>query len=169
MAGEVDSSNCPPGTTQNVRECLLPMVECLRDIRGPEVFGTVTSQVTVRKRTWSGGRRKKGNYKDDDLELPQRYTVREMPARDITASGGRYSPGDLQVVVTPKFEGGPPGEFAEGGFTVKELYPNTPTGTEVIYVLKGGVNGDFKRVDIRSHKPFRYTLILRRVADSPQE
>lgn len=169
MGETLDEANCPPGTTQSVRECLLPAVECLRAIRGPDVFGTVTSQVTIRKRTWSGGRRKKGKASDEDLVLPQRYTVEELPSRDVTSSGGRYSPGDLRVVVTPAFDTGGGGEFDKGGFTVKQLAPLVPTGTEIIYVLEGGVSGDFKRVDIRSHKPFRYTLIIRRVADSPQQ
>ncbi len=161
----------------SLRECLLPMVDELRDLRSPSELDQETTQITIRTRTWSEGRRDKGKPHDVDVVLPQRYKVVEMATREIAGSGGRYSAGDLKVHVTPQYDTGQVGSaFETGGFTVAQLAPQPKkNGIEIFYVLCGtltagvraGVNGLYRRIDVMSHRAYRTSLILRRVNTTP--
>lgn len=139
-----------------LRERLNRLAERVRGIPASAAFDERTTSVTIRTRTWAGGRKgHPGLTTDVDLTLSPRPKVREVSMREITASGGRYSAGDVRVgPITPQYAG--------GGYTKAQLAPTTEvSGVEVIYVLEGGVTGEFARIDLSSDRSHSYFLTLR--------
>ncbi len=118
--------------------------------------------VTIRTRTWAGGRRRAdGGSTDVDVVLTPTPKVREVTTRDIAASAGRYVLGDVKVgPITPTFPG--------GGYTQAQLAPpTTDSGVEIIYVLEGNENGEYTRVTLTSDRSHSWFLVLRRRRTTP--
>ncbi len=146
------------------RTIMLDVADTLRALTGPAVFDIRTTQVTIRTRTYVGGRRNSQSaYTDSDLVLPAIYKIKQIKTSEISASGGKYEMGDIAVgAITPR------GDTL--GWTVEQLQPKpTSDGVDIIYVLTGedGHAGEYTRVELRSDKPFSYYLILRRTITDP--
>lgn len=144
------------------RTVFLDVADTLRALTGPEVFDIRTTKLTVISRNYVGGRRSsQAAYVDSELDLPQIYKIRPLKTNEIADSGGKYEQGDIIVgPITPK------GDTL--GWTEAELQPKpSQDGLDVIYRCTGAHNGDYSRVELRSHKPFSYYLILRRRNDTP--
>ncbi len=140
------------------RTALLPVVEECRAIAG--TLDIRTSQLTIRTRTWSGGRAGSGFSVDADLALPKRYKISHLSAREVASSGGRYEMEDVRVgPITP----------AQGvtGYTIDQLKPEGAAGVEILYVLTGAVEGEYSLVHVHTERPFRYELVLRRRRRTP--
>lgn len=148
-----------------LRDELLLTVDAARAIAGSTQLDQRPTSVTVRLRTWFGGAvDADGGFNDDDLILPQRFTVKIMSAGDVmrvTGDAGSYQPGEwVSVAITPPFPG--------CGYTLEDLIPgDQPQGTEVLYVLSSnerpsGINGVFRRVGDWQHRAYRITLFLKR-------
>lgn len=143
---------------------MLDVAETLRALAGPSVFDIRTTGVTVRTRSYVGGRRSSQSaYTDSDLVLPQIYKVARVKANEISSSGGLYEIGDLKVgPITPR------GDTL--GWTEAQLAPQVTTdGIDIIYVLSGnsGHSGEYSRVELQREKPFSYFLVLRRRSTQP--
>ncbi len=127
-------------------------------VRGvPQALDERTTSVTVRTVTWLGGRRGvDGGSVYSDLVLTPRPKVREVSQRDIASSAGRYTVGDVKVgPITPAYPG--------GGYTVAQLDPTlTTNGLEVVYVLDGGVTGEYARVSVGTDRSHSYFVVLRK-------
>lgn len=144
-----------------LRTDLLPIVDELRALAGPSGFDVRTSRLTVRTRTWAGGRRGLGPASDSDLDLAQIYKIREVSTREIASSGGLFEMGDIKVgPITPT-------DVSGGGYTAAQLAPEGQTGTEVIYVISGDLAGEYARVELNKSKPFSWYLTLRRRRTTP--
>lgn len=151
----------------SLRSSALKTANRLRALASSPAIDIYTTSVTIRTRTWTGGRiGADGGKVDDDLLLTPRPRVREIAQREITGSGGRYQAGDVRVgPITPAHPNNP-----GAGYTQEQLAPVLTTqqrGVEIIYVLEGGITGEYMRVDLETDRAFRYTLILRRKRSSP--
>lgn len=144
-----------------LRTDLLPIVDELRALAGPSGFDVRTSGLTVRTRTWAGGKRGIGPVSDSNLVLAQIYKIREVSTREIASSGGLFEMGDVRVgPITPT-------DVSGGGYTAAQLAPEGQTGTEVVYVITGDLAGEYARVELNKSKPFSWYLILRRRRTTP--
>lgn len=147
----------------SLRDDLLPVVDAARKIT--EDLGQRTTALTIRTRTWSGGRIGLGASSDSDLVLPARYSIKELSATQVnqivSGSGGAYGPGRyIRLWVTPAFTG--------GGYTQDQLDPDGSDGVEIIHILSGsGINGNFKLVSITLGRPYRYELVLVQRNETP--
>lgn len=143
------------------------VADTLRALTGPAVFDVRPTNVTIRTRTYVGGRRSSQSaYTDSDLVLPDIYKVSPLKFNEVTASGGRYEVGDLKLgPVTPR--------GVTKGWTEDQLAPKTTSdGVEVIYVLStspdgAGHSGEYSRVQYLREKSFSHYLILRRRSNVP--
>lgn len=90
------------------RENLLPILDRIRAL--PGALDLRTYQVTVRVRDWTGARAGLGTKTDTDTVLlngGKNVRVREVPTKDVVASGGLYTQQDLKVgPFTPDWSGG---------------------------------------------------------------
>ena len=145
----------------SLRTRLIPLVERCRAITGSERLDQRPSRLTIRTRTWSGGRTGDGTATDSDLELPQHYKIKELSVREIASSGGRFEIGDLRVVVTTR------DDYTDTGYATAQLAPEVSKGTEVIYLLSGQIEGEYSRIALTSDRPYRRELVLRSTRRTP--
>lgn len=146
----------------SLRSSALRIANKLRALPSKPALDVYTTSVTVRTRTWAGGRvRADGGHEDVDVEILPRPKVREINQREIAGSGGRYEAGDVKVgPITPSHSG--------GGYTADDLAPvASARGVEVLYVLEGGISGEYMRIDIQTDRAFSYWLFLRRKRSTP--
>lgn len=138
------------------------LIDELRDLTGPSEFDIATSQLTIRTRTWTGGRRgAPGGYSDSDLVLPQKYKIRQPSSKEIGASGGRYTESTVIARVVPPGDGGT-------GYTIAQLDPpRSSDGVETIYVISGALAGEYALESINTDRPFRYELVLTQRRTTP--
>lgn len=136
------------------------MADGARSIAGPSGLGVRLNQLTVRTRTWQGGRLGLGPTADVDLVLPQKYPVRHITAQEIFSSGGKYEAGDIAVDhVTPNTGDG------TVGFTADQLNPTvTSNAVEIIYIITGAHPGEYTLIDIQNYRVVSTRLVLRRRA-----
>lgn len=149
----------------SLRSSALKTANILRGLASKPAIDIYTTIVTIRTRSWTGGRiGAAGGYVDEDLVLLPRPRVREINQREIAGSGGRYQAGDVRVgPITPAHPENP-----GVGYTETQLAPDVTTnGVEILYVLEGGVTGEYRRVDLETDRAFSYTLILRRKRSTP--
>jgi len=145
----------------SLRTDLLPVVDLLRGLTGPDVLDIRTAQLTIRTRTWSGTEVGEGTPTDSDLVLPKNYRVDSLTTKEIASSGGRFSDDAVKVgPITPAFDG--------GGYTPEMLNPGaTADNVEVIHILTGQVNGNFRLASLLTERPFSYIMVLNRRRDTP--
>jgi hypothetical protein len=149
------------------RESVLAAVNAARTaINVPEV-GLRPTAVTLRTRTWSGGRNGVGSATDVDLPITPTPRVRSLSAREVVASAGRYSPGDIAIEeITPAY---PATAFGPaGGYTVAQLTSfRSANGVEVFLVLSGQLNGEFAITSFDNTQVTSYRLIARQRITTP--
>ncbi len=136
---------------------ILAAVDAARSLAGPSGLDIRTNRVTVRTRTWSGGRLKLGTATDSDLELSPHFPVRYLSSHEVSSSAGEYEVGDIFVNhITPS-------NGAGVGFTPAQLKPVvTANNVEIIYLITGEHAGEYGLVELRTYRPFTYQLVLRR-------
>jgi len=143
------------------RDGMVPVLDALRTI--PGTLGFRQYGLTVRTRTWQGGRRGVGVFVDSNLDIfpgktktGQSFKIRQITTKEIADSGGRYEAGDIMVErITPK--------VGSVGYTEDQIAPNpADDGTEIIYVVTGAHSGEYARIELRSFRPQHYDLVLRR-------
>lgn len=140
-----------------LRDRMSKLADTVRGLPSRSSVGERTTSVTIRTRTYAGGRRGSDGPKTDvDVVLTPAPKVREVSQRDITGSAGRYTVGDVKVgPITPS--------YPTGGYTEAQLAPtSSSSGVEVFYVLEGGVTGEYSRVDLSSDRSHSWFLVLRR-------
>lgn len=121
-------------------QALLPALDAVKAIAGPEILDIRPFRIIVRVRTWSSGVVQKGTPTDVDREL--------WPRPDVVKQGR-----DLFVrEVTPK--------YATGGYAPADLNPHDMPGVEFYYVAIGpdGVSRPYALVAIDTSDPFDYKL-----------
>jgi hypothetical protein len=120
-------------------------------------------QVTIRTRTWGGGRRGVEPSTDADFVLPRRYRVRQISSKEIASSGGLYNEGDMRIgPITPPYTSG-----GGGGFTAEQLRPAGATNKEIFVILTGDMTGEYTIKDFNSDRPFSWFLIIGRRETTP--
>jgi len=139
------------------RTNLLKVADAGRALAGPGGLDQRTNQVTVRTRTWSGDFVGLGTPTDSDLILPAIYPVKQVSTREVSSSGGLYEMGDIIVNhITPS-----DGESV--GFTPMQLKPSvTSSSVEIIYIVTGSHAGEYSLQELRTYRPYSYTMVLRR-------
>lgn len=143
------------------RTDLLATVDAARAISGPAGLDIRTNQLTIRTITWSGKYARDGVIDStQDTVLPAYYPIRFIRGEEIEASGGQYTLNDVLVNhITPSNGLGV-------GFTPEQLNPPKATdNVETIYVITGPMGGNYALVDCRTHRPFTYQLVLRRMLE----
>jgi hypothetical protein len=146
----------------SIRSSALKLAGKLRALPSSPGVDIYMTSVTIRTRTWAGGRvNAEGGYSDSNILITPRPKVREVAQREITGAGGRYEAGDVKVgPITPTYSG--------GGYTIAQLAPTASSnGVEILYVLAGAIAGDYKRIDLQTDRALSYFLILRRKRSSP--
>lgn len=143
---------------------MIVLVDECRAITGADDMDQRPTQMTIRKRVWSGGAVDVGDPTDTDLVLVQHFKIRIMSGGMIErsfGSGGSYKPGEwVQAVVTPPFPG--------CGYTLADILPgDQPKGTEILYLLSSnagpsGIDGVFRRHGAWNDRPYRITFFLQR-------
>lgn len=146
------------------RTVFCDVADILRSLTGPNTFDVRPTQLTIRTRTYIGGRRSsQGAHIDTDLVIPAIYKVRQIKTNEVAQSGGLFEMGDVVVgPITPK------GDTL--GWTEAQLQPkSTSDGVDYIYILTGnaGHAGEYSRVHFESTRPFSYFLFLRRRNTTP--
>lgn len=149
------------------RTIFCDVADILRGLTGPDIFDIRTAQLTIRTRTYIGGRRSsEGAFTDSDIVLPQIYKIRPLKTEEIASSGGKYEIGDLIVgPITPKGD--------NLGWDQSQLQPKPSVdGIDIIYVITDTTpnathSGEYSRVEFRSWRPFSVFLILRRRVTKP--
>lgn len=143
-----------------LRDDLLPQIEALRGIPGQLGFRPYTS-VVLRTRTWSGAEPGDGTHTDSNLALTaggQPAKVRQISAREVQASGGRYTDADFIVgPLTPAFSG--------GGYTPAQLAPGSTLRAverHVVLTGPGETASEWLIVGDQKDRALRYTLTIRR-------
>lgn len=155
----------------SLRDDLLPAIDAIRGI--PDQLGTRLYDVSIRVRSWSGSRPAVDNSSSSDADAAfgvdagtHRTRVVQLTSRDLIASGGNYSDADLKVgPLTPKYAG--------GGFEPSDFDPEpTSAPVEIFFKIVGpGMRAGgswFKKINTNVvGTPFRYTFIVRAVAETP--
>ena len=146
----------PIDDVNNLRTSLIPVIDDGRQLVAELGFRQRT--VTLRTRTWSGGRPGSGTATDVDVELTPRPKVGEPPAKLIFDAPGKYEAGDLivsKISIT----------YAE-----TDLMPVPVAGTETIWLITNATDGrarEYKIVGVPAKASFGYTVQLRRRNRAP--
>lgn len=125
--------------------------------------GVCTNALTIRKRTWTGGRvgMTDAGYTDEDLVLPARYPIRHLSQQELNSAAGSYEVGDILVdAITPS-------DGAGVGYTQEQLAPAGTDALEIIYVITGEHPGEYALIECRTFRAFTYQLVLRRRGTTP--
>lgn len=145
------------------------ILEAVEDVRNlPGELDIRQFRVFVCVRSWDGARVGVGNATTTETEiLVSGYPpkVKELSSRDVVASGGLYSAGDVTVgPMTP--------EHARGGVSHDVFDP--PKGaspTEVYFRIEGPTFVDgwahFERVSDDTFGNFSHTMVLRQTGKRP--
>ncbi len=149
----------------SLRSAMLKVANTIRGIPSKASIDVYTTAVTVRVRTWAGGRiEADGGYSDSDTVITPRPYVRELTQREIAGSGGRYTAGDVRVDGITPFHAGNAGI----GYTEAQIAPvATTNGVEILYVLSGAIAGEYMRIDLATDDPIEFVLVLRRKRATP--
>lgn len=122
--------------------------------------------VTVRTRTWLGGRVGLGQHTDSDLLLTPNYPVRQLSSREVQASGGRYSLEDVIVEdIVPAYT-----SHGGGGYSAEQLVPAFTADErdkDVVYILGGMMTGEYVLASLNNSDPVFWSLVLRRTRATP--
>jgi hypothetical protein len=122
------------------------------------------TSVVVRTRTWSGDRPGEGVSVDNDLALPGYVNIREISAKEIASSGGRFRVGDLEIgPITPPYSVA----TGSGGISGAELRPSPAPNAEVFFVLTGELSGEYKLVKAMTTGALSYRVVARRRRTTP--
>ena len=152
-----------------LRDDLLPQIERLRAIPGQLGFRPYTS-LRLRTRTWAGAEPGDTNntspgYTDSFLALEtggQPAKIRQISAREVSASGGRYTDADYVVgPLTPQHPSG----GGTAGYTPAELAPSSSARNverHVVLVGPGESSSEWVIVGEQLDRALRYTLTIRR-------
>lgn len=153
-----------------LRTGLLKAVDRIRGIPGTLDLRQYT--VTIRVRTWTGSRPGVDASTSTDADSSfwvdggtHRPRVVQVTQKDIIASGGLYQDQDLKVgPITPPYQG--------GGVDITQFDPNNQSGpAEVLFKVEGlgmAPGGSwYRKVSQDVTKPFAYTFVLRRSAETP--
>jgi hypothetical protein len=146
----------------SIRSALLKVADKVRALPSRPSWDVWPTSLTIRVRTWEGGRiGTEGGTTDVDLVISPKPRVKDVSQREIAGSGGRYEAGDVRVgPITPQYAG--------GGYTPAQLAPPVGSnGVEVLYVLSGGISGEYGRVDLQTDHSLSYWLVLRRKRSTP--
>lgn len=134
-----------------------------------------TVQLTIRVLAWDGGLLGKGGkYVVSELVMPK-YEVKQLSAREVASSGGRFQAGDLRIKdVSPPYT---KSTGLQGGYLKEQLDPQsawtapnmtTPVrNREVEYVLTGETSGIYSLVDLNTDDVTAWSLVLRRTRKTP--
>jgi hypothetical protein len=136
----------------------ISLIDSVRNILGPTNLDIRPNKLIIRTRIWSGDRPGIGTYTDSDLELPQKFKIKQLETHEIASSGGKFELGDIEVShITP-------GEVVAGvGFSVDQLAPPVAASNiETLYIIQGPMAGIYSRVTLNNWKILSWSLVLRK-------
>jgi hypothetical protein len=151
-----------------LRDRLQAVAERVRGI--PDTLGMRPWSILVRKRTWSGERVGIGLPVDVDVPLHVYFgranpRIQEVTSKDIVASGGTFTTGDIKVgPITPTCLAAV--TATAGGHSFPDVDPLAGAlPAEVMFLVTGPGTGPqgtwYKRVEGNSFNLFRMTIVLR--------
>lgn len=149
----------------SLRTAMLKVANIVRGIPSKPGLDVWPTTVTVRTRTWTGGRiGKEGGFVDDDLVITPTPFARELAAEEIRASAGRFVAGDVMVEhITPAHASNP-----GIGYTQAQLEPTAAgNNVQIIYVLEGELSGEYSLRSLDVDDLVSYSLHLRRMRTTP--
>lgn len=125
-----------------LRQALLPVVDTIRGLAGPETLDIRPFAVKIRARRWSTGTVQSGVPMVTDLVLTPRPRV---VVRGREAVIGPITP-----------------HYAGGGYSPEVLHPSDEAGVEQYYLLSGpdGVDRPYSVTNLDTSRPFGYMLHL---------
>jgi hypothetical protein len=150
----------------SLRTSLLRTANIIRALASPTTLGggqgldVWINTLSIITRTWPG-KPGEGTPTDSVLTLTPNPELREVSAREVASSGGRYKDGDIVAEnITPAHVG--------GGYTPEQLKPTVaaPTG-QIIYRITGPLAGDYRLANLNVEDPFEYVLTLTRTNTTP--
>jgi hypothetical protein len=122
------------------------------------------TSVVLRRRWWSGGEPGIGVAQNTDTELPSYVKVRQLTAREIAASGGRFREGAVEISsITPAYDTG----TESGGLGEADLRTGGSKAVEVLFVLSGDVSGEFRLASLDSSNALNTKLVANRLRTTP--
>ena len=142
-----------------LRDELNAVADDVRALAGSADIDERPTTVTIRTRTWSGGRVRNGTSTDVDVVLTPTPKVRQITQREIYGAGGLYRDGDIRIgPITPAYTA----SSGSGGYTVAQLAPVITTdGVELLYILAGQMTGEHKLVNLDNGKAHAWFLVVR--------
>lgn len=148
-----------------LRDELNAVADGVRALAGSSDIDERPTTVTIRQRTWDGGRVRFGNATDVDLVLTPNPKVRQLTQQEVYAAGGLYQTGDVRIgPITPAYST----SSSSGGYTAAQLKPVITTdGVELLYVLSGQMIGEHKLVNLDNGKAHAWFLVVRRDRRTP--
>ncbi len=142
----------------------LQIFRAIADRLRPLAADIRTVTVSVRTRTWSGGRVGNGTASNVDVALPTYLKVEQLSSKEVASSGGRYRDGAVRIgPITPRYTA----LGTTGGFTVAQLRPTVTSAQEVVYLLAGDIAGEFALAELDTSKPLSWFVIANRQRSTP--
>lgn len=137
------------------REDMLAMVNDLQDIPGPDCLDIRTNRVFIVQRQFGQSTDYElGNAQDCETEILPRPLIRERNmGRELIVKPVHQKFVDIIVGSTTE----------SGGFDADDLNPEDRTQTDIIFRVQGPNAGEYRLKDYTASRPFRQTLILRRM------
>ena len=156
------------GDNATARDAFRALANACRAI--PETFGTRSTGVTVRVRTYSGAVGAQGTALSStvDTVLSPRPRVRQVIEGTPSYFGGGIFTDSTGRVLAGEYEVGPiTQEFPGGGYSPADLAPAGSVSKRVTIVLTGDEfqsNGEeFEVIKVDATRPFRTMLLVTRV------
>lgn len=160
------------------RTVVLPALDTIDSIAGPNYLDIRTTTCQIIKRVWTSGIIGKGGptgFVDTVVvSLPNYIRIRHLTEREIANSGGRYELGS--VVIGPVRPQWTAFDGTTGGFSQSQLAPNGDQGTAIIHrltpldpadIATTGIAGDYRVKDIKRDRSMRFMLFANRQSTTP--
>ena len=137
------------------REDLLPCLDAIQDIAGPDCLDLRTNRVFIVQRQFGQSTDYElGTAADCETEITPRPHIRERnKGRELVVKPVHQKYVDIITGATT----------ASGGFDADNVNPEDRTQADIIFRIEGPNAGEYRLVDYSAARPFRQVLILRRI------
>jgi hypothetical protein len=138
------------------RTDLLPCLDDIQSIAGPDCLDIRTNRVFIVQRQFSSGNLDLGTGQDCETEILPRPMVRERNrGRELVVKPVPQKFVDIAV-------GG--GTTRSGGFDADNLNPADVQRQVIVFRVEGPNAGEYTLADYSASRPFRQVMILKRIA-----
>lgn len=136
------------------RTDLLPCLDDIQDIAGPTCLDLRTNRVFIVRRQFAGSSYELGTGTDWETEITPRPLVRERNrGRELVVKPVHQKYVNIVVGSTTR----------SGGLDADTINPDDLIRTTFVFRIEGPNAGEYTLVDYSASRPFRQTLILKRI------